>query len=488
VELLITVYLTTSNSSSAMIPFRISLFTNTLACTMPIIKIQNIFNMALSEVTPETEGDLVHIDYTDKCEHQLKVHKHKSRHPLAMLTSEDVNCTSIQFHKLKVAEVICCGLACLGFVCGAISYDLSYNESILEDKKDVFEAISLTGTVSTIFLSIAIYWRTIKELRWEQARGACTKNDNLLTTGKIHILILELLLNLVHPLYWLGSETFPFHNERYQITSKYTYNGILCFISLIRVYHIIRLISILSKFRSSRAQRVCKINGTSASTMYAIKCLMKDTPIKAFLILLIVGIVLFAFCLRIFERPMSHYTGDPGMDFSYFENAMWCVVLIMTTVGYGDYFPVTEPGRVIGFIACLWGVLVVSMVVITLSNMLSLESGENKAFIMLSRLQYKKDLREKAASLVGAAVRFRLMSISDHPDEKKLKSQAAKFRRYLSSFKKTRSQMRCLYDLDSVQDRLERSMVTILEENEKIHQRLASTSERLKILNSLLTR
>jgi hypothetical protein len=45
-----------------------------------------------------------------------------------------------------------------------------------------------------------------------------------------------------------------------------------------------------------------------------------------------------------------------------------------------------------------------------------------------------------------------------------------------------------LYDLDSVQDRLERSLVTILEENEKIHQRLASTSERLKILNSLLTR
>lgn len=444
--------------------------------------------MASSEVTPETNEDLAPFNYTDKYQSKYKVHRHRSKHPLLVITSEDVNNTYILFHKLKVAEIICCGLACLGFGCGAITYDLSYNDSILDEKRDVYNIISITGTVSTIFLLIAIYWRTLKELRWEQSRGTCTTDDNLLTTGKYRILILEYLLNLGHPLYWLGSETFPFHSERYHITAHYTYNSILCFLSLIRVYHIIRLISILSEFRSARAQRVCKLNGTSASTMYAMKCLMKEDPIKAFLILLIVGIVLFAFCLRIFERPLSQYSGDPGMDFSYFENAMWCVVLTMTTVGYGDYFPVTEPGRFVGFVACLWGVLVVSMMVVTLSNMLSLESGEDKAFELLRRLQYKKDLKEKAARVLGAAVRFKLMSSRKDIDQKKLKSQAVKFRRYLSDFKATRSQIRCLYDLDSVQDRLERSMNTILEENEKIHQRLLSTSERLSTLNSLLTR
>ena len=444
--------------------------------------------MASSEVTPQTNDDLTPFNYTDKYMSQYKIPKHKSRHPLLVITSEDVNHTFIQFYKLKVAEVICCALACLSFGCGAIAYDLSYDESILKEKRDVFIIISISGTVSTIFLMIAIYWRTIRELRWDQARGACTADDNLFNTGRIHVFILEFWLNLGHPVYWLGSKTFPFNNDRYNITTHYTYNSILCFISLIRVYHIIRLISILSEFRSSRAQRVCKLNGTSASTMYAMRCLMKEDPIKAFLILLIVGILLFAFCLRIFERPMSQYTGDPGMDFSDFENAMWCVVLTMTTVGYGDYFPVTEPGRIVGFLACLWGVLVVSMMVVTLSNMLSLESGEDKAFMLLRRLEYKKDLREKAASVLGAAVRFRYMSARKDTDQKKLKSQAAKFRRYVSNFKETRAQMRCLYDLDSVQDRLERSMNTILEENQKIHKRLLTTTERLRTLNSLLAK
>ena len=44
----------------------------------------------------------------------------------------------------------------------------------------------------------------------------------------------------------------------------------------------------------------------------------------------------------------------------------------MTTVGYGDMYPVTIFGRAFGFIVCMWGVLVISLMVVTLSNMLEL--------------------------------------------------------------------------------------------------------------------
>jgi len=62
------------------------------------------------------------------------------------------------------------------------------------------------------------------------------------------------------------------------------------------------------------------------------------------------GVLAFGFCLRIFERPLSIYS---GMDFSEYENAFWCVIVTMTTVGFGDLYPVTIPGRFVGFVACL---------------------------------------------------------------------------------------------------------------------------------------
>ena len=68
-----------------------------------------------------------------------------------------------------------------------------------------------------------------------------------------------------------------------------------------------------------------------------------------------------------------------GMDFGYYWNCIWCIIITMTTVGYGnifyvkftgDYFPASLPGRVIMFITSIWGVFIVSMMVVALTNTL----------------------------------------------------------------------------------------------------------------------
>jgi len=55
---------------------------------------------------------------------------------------------------------------------------------------------------------------------------------------------------------------------------------------------------------------------------------------------------------------------------------MWCVVVTMTVVGYGDYYPRTLFGKITTLLVCLWGVFVVSLIVVTLTNILSMESGQ----------------------------------------------------------------------------------------------------------------
>jgi hypothetical protein len=80
-------------------------------------------------------------------------------------------------------------------------------------------------------------------------------------------------------------------------------------------------------------------------------------------------------------------------------------LVTMTTVGYGDYYPKTNMGRIIGLIIAFWGVFIVSLFVVSLSNMFEFDSGESKAFQLNNRLQAKEDLRVEAANVLSSAYR-----------------------------------------------------------------------------------
>lgn len=107
--------------------------------------------------------------------------------------------------------------------------------------------------------------------------------------------------------------------------------------------------------------------------MYCVKALMKEKPHIFLTASLFIPTLLGAYWLRMFERPLiptSH------MNFTNMSNCVWCVIITMATVGYGDYYPISNFGRVIGVFVCLWGVFVVSMSVATLNNLLEFSRGE----------------------------------------------------------------------------------------------------------------
>lgn len=63
------------------------------------------------------------------------------------------------------------------------------------------------------------------------------------------------------------------------------------------------------------------------------------------------------------------------------ENSMWVVILTMTTVGYGDFYPRTIAGRIVAFLVCVWGVYIVSLTVYALNNILTPTKLESKVFL-----------------------------------------------------------------------------------------------------------
>jgi succinate-acetate transporter protein len=99
-------------------------------------------------------------------------------------------------------------------------------------------------------------------------------------------------------------------------------------------------------------------------------------------------------------RPLTTLSEQ---NFDTTVNSFWLVIVTMTTVGYGDYYPKSNMGRLTGMIMSLWGVFIVSLFVITVTNLLEFSTLEKKSFDILEKLIAKDKLRIKAVNILSAA-------------------------------------------------------------------------------------
>lgn len=108
--------------------------------------------------------------------------------------------------------------------------------------------------------------------------------------------------------------------------------------------------------------------------------------------------------LRTFELYYwEHYTPTSinyFQDWNYQWNAMWCIFVSMTTVGYGDFYPKTQFGRFICILACLVGVYFVSMLMVFLTSKSVFNQHENKAFKLIMRLHHREEVKDLRSHMI----------------------------------------------------------------------------------------
>ena len=92
---------------------------------------------------------------------------------------------------------------------------------------------------------------------------------------------------------------------------------------------------------------------------------------------------------------------------------MWNIIITISTVGYGDYYARTTLGRIVIFFVCIFGVFVVSLMVVTLTNSLMTTSLENKAIIVLQRIEMKKSIIETAGTVLTIMAKLGLNNRKD---------------------------------------------------------------------------
>jgi|688.fasta_scaffold436491_1 hypothetical protein len=133
-----------------------------------------------------------------------------------------------------------------------------------------------------------------------------------------------------------------------------------------------------------RPARIKKIYSVTAEdTIYAIKCLFRDIPIKIFISFVCLGFTFFSFCIKVTESSVP-VENNP---FLYYQNCFWYILITTVTVGYGDIRIFSHLGYIISLFCMVWSSLCISATLVILVNTFNLSSKEEAALTTQNRIE-----------------------------------------------------------------------------------------------------
>ena len=189
--------------------------------------------------------------------------------------------------------------------------------------------------------------------------------------------ISSIFLNLINPYPYLDF-TFTIPQERAFMQESVCYYISELFYAIMFVRFVILALAVFNfgKFRDSFSWRYCEKYRVPPSATFSLKCYTVEQPVLiVFGLLVLPSIWIFGAIMRIFERPMHL----ENLDYDYAGNSYWNAIIVMTTVGYGDIFPVSLLGRIANTFCAFCGGIILPMAFVTVGSMLQLKDQEQEA-------------------------------------------------------------------------------------------------------------
>ena len=349
----------------------------------------------------------------------------------------DTRVSNSLFSQLMIAEYCSVFFSTLGLLVNIIVYELR----IRGQSGALMDVANTYNLMCTIFLLFSVFIRYDLWLSWSKSVNRFTSFDTLSNTGLWKYMIFEMVICAVAPYPFLNGVYYVEVVEAFSTEITYEINDILLFFMFCRLYLLVRFSFYLTEFMNPRTQRVCQMHGCESDSMFALKGLMKQKPYPILLSGLAITIIIFGYQLRIFEAPLSEASEQ---DFTSMNNAMWNTIITLTSAGYGELYPKTFFGRIVGVIICFWGVLIISFFVVTVTNMLNFTPNEEKAYNLLMRLYYKTEMKKKAIGVLQSAFVYRNTKENEPNNLKLILSNFRTFRSHMIMFKKIARLVRSL--------------------------------------------
>lgn len=157
------------------------------------------------------------------------------------------------------------------------------------------------------------------------------------------------------------------------VENEYTFklNYLMIIFTIFRSCFFVASYCIKSRYMSPRAERICKMYGAKSGAIFCLRSIFKDSPFTFMTATFLTSVIIFSFLFRIAEYQIYSVS-----CLTMYSDMAWMTVITMTSVGYGDYTPKTPVGRLIGALCVSWGVLIVSVMVVVLTNTFSMNRSK----------------------------------------------------------------------------------------------------------------
>lgn len=294
------------------------------------------------------------------------------------------------------------GILTLGLI---LIYIIEYENFATETDTAAFNSGPLNDTLRVIMLCIAggicvvQYFHYTYLLKIDKVLKLKDKKDTLWSSGYFKFLVLEIILSGIVCPPQLDS---GFNVPQLKGEARLTYDGLCCLLALTRFYNVLKIPEQYSIWTTEKSTKICKIYKFKPDTGFMIKAELKRSPYVAIFASLFIVAILFGLAMHTIELmyiPGPSDTSAPKMFESWVGNFFF-IFVTMVTVGYGDIYPKTHIGRFVVLWVAVIGTMVVSLMVVALTNSTALTTGEIRVFNKVDQLSLKNDVKKIASDLI----------------------------------------------------------------------------------------
>ena len=243
-----------------------------------------------------------------------------------------------------------------------------------------------------IFLSFSLVLTYYNNYLWKKQQNEIFSQETFLSSGLLKYLILEIMVAFIQP---IPNVSLDITIEQLGFTICYPIDVCLTMAMLVKLYYIIRFAAHNNGMYNSLSKWISRSVAIEITPLFIFKNQIANSPIKVTSIILISSAFISSYCIRNCERPVNE-------DFIYIWNSLWLSFVTMTTVGYGDIYPITHCGRFFSMISCFIAMIVRGVWVYAVSTKLNFSANEKRFINMTREARRKNNLETLAALMVQA--------------------------------------------------------------------------------------
>jgi hypothetical protein len=376
----------------------------------------------------------------------------------------------------RLAELVTGLTALCGLVLATIDYEIHYDPDRSYEQcqglqnKQTYRLLILGVSMFSI---VSLVFRFYAKRRWEQS---FLKSISSLP---VYLNLFERLEPGKNTSFWtwercfdivvLVSNPFPYFELPVHIPQRtptghnwetkyvcYSTSELLYIVMFLRVWLMVKACFNYAVFQNGIAKLYCRKMHVSANRRFTFKSLMKRYPMKTLSCIIVVSFLWISLCLRVIERP---YVRVSYYDFEALTTSMWCVIVSLSTIGYGDVVPATSLGQMLISFTIVYGALLFSLCVVVLSKEIQMDNRQNQAYLLIWN-------SKKAVSAISAGYLYYVSKKLHGAHDNKTLSRYAKLRWEEDKFKRYKDKFNL--GREEIETRLSRLEKLVLEVRDKL--------------------